>query len=67
MCICFCQYTPEYIRYAYSKANLSWQVISGQNFMKSYSFTKTEICNLIKIFTKYKWADFTQPEQEEDG
>lgn len=41
-------------------------MISEWNLMKLYSFTNNEICNLIQIFTKYKWTEFVHPEREED-
>lgn len=37
-----------------------------KNLMNFYSFTMTKTCNLIKIFTKYKWTEFIHPGQEKD-
>lgn len=65
-CICSYLYVPGCISYTYLKTSLSQQLISEWDLMKPYSFTNNEICNLIKIFKKYKWTEFIHPEQEED-
>lgn len=64
-CICSDLRVSGYINYPYLNASLSWQMIYEWNLMKLYSFSMNEICNLIKIFMKYKWTEFAYPEQKE--